>query len=330
MPEEVIIMAKKVTFITERNFSEAVRYARSLNRKMAAGIHGQNIVLPIGSIVFAIHTFILLLGLSQVIAAENGGNIALLESFPFIMDYCNFIWDKLALITQSPYLKVFLLAAYYYLLPIAVCAVIRLAISIFVRGKKPELGGSTKQQAKQLCTFVAQAPMHKKDPSDARKIWCRITGIPVIACFTAIVAYALFAAPLPQDAETWAYIVLAIIVLIEALLVYVVYTRLYFTLTVFIKPYFDRIKEWEKFKDETERYWLSIDPDEKAKRSKSTSESYDGWKYRNLENTQYYKEKFNEYYAQYMGQPYETDEDRAKRLVREVEDDLSGGGWGDY
>lgn len=31
-----------------------------------------------------------------------------------------------------------------------------------------------------------------------------------------------------------------------------------------------------------------------------------------------------------MGFPYETDEDKAKKLVRDVEDDLSGGGWGDY
>jgi len=221
-------------------------------------------------------------------------------------------------------------AALYYLLPIVVCAIVRLVISIFIKGKKPMLEGNAVQKAKQLCSFVAQAPLHKKDSSDAQKNWCRITGIPVIACFAAIVAYMLFSATLPDDVESWAYIVLAVIIIVEAILVYFCYSRLYFLLTVFIKPYYDRRKEWEKLKDETERYWLSIDPDEQKKRDESSPKSYDGWKYRNLENTLYYKEKFNEYYAQYMGQPYETDADRAKRQVREIEDELSGGGWGDY
>lgn len=49
-----------------------------------------------------------------------------------------------------------------------------------------------------------------------------------------------------------------------------------------------------------------------------------------VENTVYYQRKFDEYYAQYMGLDYETEEERAKRIVREVEEDLSGRGYGDY
>jgi len=80
-------MAKKITFITNSNFPEAVKYARSLNRKMAADIPAQNIVLPLGSMLFSIHTFLLLLGLAQAIAAENGENISFLGFFPFISNY---------------------------------------------------------------------------------------------------------------------------------------------------------------------------------------------------------------------------------------------------
>lgn len=323
-------MAKKITFITDSNFPEAMKYARSLNRKMAVSIPAQNIVLPLGSILFAIHTFILLLNLAQVIAAENGGSIAILASFPFISNYCVIVWDKFGLITQNIYLRVFMFAILFYLLPSIVCAIVRLMISIFIRGKKPTLEGNAAQKAKQLYSFVAQAPLHKRDSSDAQKIWCRITGIPIIACFTAIVSYVLFTSPTSGVTELWPYIVLALIMIVEAILVYLCYARLYSLLTVFIKPYYDRRKEWEKLKDETKRYWLSIDPDEQKKRDESSSKSYDGWKYRNLENTQYYKDKYNEYYAQYMGLPYETDEDKAKRQVREIEDELSGGGWGDY
>ena len=43
----------------------------------------------------------------------------------------------------------------------------------------------------------------------------------------------------------------------------------------------------------------------------------------------YYQKKFNEYYAQYMGLDYETDEEKAKRIAIEIEDDLTGN-YGDY
>ena len=52
--------------------------------------------------------------------------------------------------------------------------------------------------------------------------------------------------------------------------------------------------------------------------------------YSRLGESEYYKSKFNEYYAQYTGTPYESTEEWAKRIVRETEEDLSGKGYGDY
>lgn len=49
-----------------------------------------------------------------------------------------------------------------------------------------------------------------------------------------------------------------------------------------------------------------------------------------IEDTDYYKEKYNEAYATYMGQPCETPEQYAKRVAQEIEDDLTGKGYGDY
>jgi hypothetical protein len=40
-----------------------------------------------------------------------------------------------------------------------------------------------------------------------------------------------------------------------------------------------------------------------------------------IEDTDYYKEKYNEAYATYMGQPYETPEQYAKRVAQEIEDE---------
>lgn len=44
----------------------------------------------------------------------------------------------------------------------------------------------------------------------------------------------------------------------------------------------------------------------------------------------YYEQKFNEYYAQYMGLKYETEEEKAKRIALEIEEELTGKGYGDY
>ncbi len=49
-----------------------------------------------------------------------------------------------------------------------------------------------------------------------------------------------------------------------------------------------------------------------------------------LRNTEYYKEKFDEYYAMYTGTEYETPEQKAARLADEVILDLSGDGKWDY
>ena len=61
--------------------------------------------------------------------------------------------------------------------------------------------------------------------------------------------------------------------------------------------------------------------------SDSYSSSYSGNS--GVESTDYYREKVDEYYARYMGIPYETPEERAKRIAAEIDDDLTGN-YGDY
>lgn len=49
-----------------------------------------------------------------------------------------------------------------------------------------------------------------------------------------------------------------------------------------------------------------------------------------VRNTDFYKEQYDKYYAEYTGTSYESPEDKAKRIALEIEDDLSGKGYGDY
>ena len=126
---------------------------------------------------------------------------------------------------------------------------------------------------------------------------------------------------------------MAVIVLLEFVLVYILYWRMHFVLTLLIKGFYTAPKDRANFLAEAKRYWLSVDPEERLrvyKEEEAKKYSYDGWKYKNLEKTAYYKEKFNEHYATYMGYPPKDEDADIKKLVSDVEDDLSGGGWGNY
>lgn len=323
-------MSKKIISVTKENFPQAVKYAYSLNGKMAANAYAQKIVLPLGSLLFAFHVFIFLLGIALAIATENSVSLAILDAVPALRNYCFLLWDGCNVITENIYCKILLCIAVLYLLPLVVCGIVRLMIAIFMRGEKPVIEGTDAQKAKRLYSYVKNAPLPKKDPYKVGVFWCRIGGIPTMICFAAAILYTMYTTLDAEKSTLWMLIAFAVISLLEAALLYVLYGRLHFLLTFFMKPYYDCRKEQKNFQKTLEQYLQSFERRAKKEQESSKEESYDGWKYRRLEETEYYKSKFNEYYAKYMGQPYESDEDRAKRIVREVEEDLSGGGWGDY
>lgn len=323
---------KKIPKISKENFSATINYAYLLNRKMTANISLQNIILPIGSILFAINTFICLLGIAQIIVADNNGNIPFIVKFDFLSDFIESVWNRFGITSEHLILKCIIFFLLLYLIPIIVCGVVRFIVSFFIKEQspKPKLVGTYAQQAKQLYEYVEKCPFHKISTYSAETIWCRISGIPVLIGFAAIVTHALYANQKVNNSDIWSHIFLLVIIILEVILLYLLYTRLYLLLTFFIKPFYDSRKEWETFKKEAENYWVSIDKHENIKRTKEKKESYDGWKYKRLEKTLYYKDKFDEHYAKYMGQPYETDAEKAERQVKEIEEELSGGGWGDY
>lgn len=112
---------------------------------------------------------------------------------------------------------------------------------------------------------------------------------------------------------------------------YLLYCVLHYVFTLLIQPYCDGYKKWKTTIDAAECYWLSVDSNARKKRQEdATKDSYDGWKYKNLGKSLLYKAKFDENYAHYMGQPYETDAQKAEKLVREVEEALSGSGKWDH
>ena len=328
---------KKVEKISKENFPKAVKYAYSLSKKRHADFLAQNIVLPLGSILFGVHALILILGVAYEVVTDNNTNLAFFDTFSFIPDYCHKIWGFFGEITDVMFLKIVMFFALLYLVPFVVCGIISFIIRIFTKGQKPVIEGSDAKRAKQLYSYIDNAPANKTDAYDAQIIWCRITGISFCALLAAFIIHSVISTAsvfTQKDTEWWLYAIFVAMVLIGCALLYITYFQMYFVLNVIIKPFYSSEKKWEEFKAEADRYWVSLDLDERKKRIKEElrkkDEEYDGWKYSSIRKTEYYKSKFNENYAKYTGTDYETDEEWAKRIVRDVEDDLSGKGYGDY
>lgn len=326
-------MAKEITKISKENFSAAVDYAYTLNKKMDVIRWAQSILLPLGSLLFAAHCLIFALGLTYAATEENNAHLAIFDTLRFIPDYCHSLWAQFGKITDLPFLKVAMFFVLLYLVPVAACGIVSLFLPIFAKGQAPEIDGTAPKMAKQLYRYVEQGPFPKKDSDDARSLWCAISGISTIAIITVIIAHSLFTNMEINHSNYGSAILMAVIVLLGFVLVYIVYWRMHFVLTLLIKGFYTAPKDREAFLAELKRYWLSIDSGERLrvyKEEERKKSSYDGWKYKNLGKTNHYKEKFNEHYATYMGYPPKNDDDDVTRLVKDVEEDLSGGGWGNY
>lgn len=326
-------MSKKITKISRENFSAAVDYAYTLNRKMDASRWAQNILVPLGSLLFAIHLMIFILGLAYEVVTEQNVKLAIFDTLRFVPDYCHYLWAQFGKITDLPFLKVVMFFVLLYLVPFAACGIVRLFVPLFAKGQAPEIDGTAPKMAKQLYQYVEQGPFPKKDSDDARSLWCAISGISTIAIITAIIAHGLFTNMKINDSNYGWVILLVVVTLLEFVLVYILYWRMHFVLTLLIKGFYTAPKDREDFLAELKRYWLSIDSGERLRvyrEEERKKSSYDGWKYRNLEKTAYYKDKFNEHYATYMGYPPKNDDDAITRDVKDMELDLTGKGYGDY
>ena len=129
---------------------------------MATNAISQYFVLPLGSMLFAVHALILLFGVALAVVAENNASLPILDKFPFIANYCNWLWAQISTVTEITFLRVIIIFALLYLIPVVVCGVIKLILSIFIKGQKPTINGTIAQQAKQLYQYVEQGPNNRK------------------------------------------------------------------------------------------------------------------------------------------------------------------------
>lgn len=334
-------MSKRIKQITAENFAVAVDYACTLNKKMHANVLAKKIVLPLGSFVFALHSIVMLLGALYMLVQDNVSRVIAFHSIKFIINYWNGIWNFCQNVSELIYVQVILMVLYLFLVPFAISSIAAIIIFYIAKGKELVIKGDTAKKAKQLHEYLDKAPRTYFEAFDGSPVlWRRTSGI-ISGILIIIFMFYYYGCILNQSNDFLsAFSVLfqsnensedIIVCIIFGGLFYVPYAILHYIFTLMLQPYCDSYNKWKKLIDKVEHYWLSVDKEECKRREEAASrEDYDGWKYKSLEKTQYYKDKSDEYYAKYMGIPYETDEDKAKRLVSEVEDELSGGGWGNY
>ncbi|MBO5321310.1 MAG: hypothetical protein J6B22_01725, partial [Clostridia bacterium] len=116
-------MSNRIKQITAENFPEAVDYACALNKKMCANVLAKKIVLPLGSVLFALHSMILFLGALGVSVYDNPERLIAFNALPFIQKYWNGVWEIFSNFTELLYVKIILMVVFLFLVPFVISSI---------------------------------------------------------------------------------------------------------------------------------------------------------------------------------------------------------------
>lgn len=125
---------------------------------MSANVLALKILLPLGSILFALHSMILFLGALGISVCNNPERQIAFNALPFIQKYWNGIWGIFSNFTDLLYVKIILMVVFLFLVPFVVSSIAAIIIYSKTRVKKPVIEGNTAQQAKRLYTYLDGAP----------------------------------------------------------------------------------------------------------------------------------------------------------------------------
>lgn len=181
------------------------------------------------------------------------------------------------------YVKIILTVVFLFLVPFVFSSIVAIIISCMTKGQKPVIEGNTAQRAKQLYTYLDGAPNTYFEAFDGKPVlWRRTCGIISGLCVIVFMLY-FFGTIINQNNDFLSAISALfqsntthtdniLISIICGVLFYVPFAILHYLFTVIIQPYCDSYKKWKKFIDKVERYWLSVDKDEREKRARKKKE----------------------------------------------------------
>lgn len=143
-------MAKFPTPITEENFSAAAGFLKRAEAKIKRKDIIRKIAQPIGSILFAFLSFVLIYGACYRSSSPKEQEV-IFQGFGFLTNVFNKLWGLDFGLELKGVVKWLVLIACNYVIPLLVSAVIAIVVSLCVRPKKAnDFEGTISEKAKKL------------------------------------------------------------------------------------------------------------------------------------------------------------------------------------
>lgn len=269
-------MSKRIKTISEENFSAAIDYACTLNKRMNTNVRAQKIVFPLGTIVFTLHAIMLFLGAMYALVQNNPERVIAFNNFKWITSYWNGIWGICNSLSNLVYVQVILMILYLFIIPFLISSIAVIIISCRTTAKNLVIKGNTAQKAKQLFHYLDECPRTYFEAFDGKPVyWRRASGIIsgiIIILFTLYFYGSIinqnndFLSAFSVLFQSDKYSNEIIISIVFGVIFYFLYAFLHYAFTKITEPYFDSYNKWKKFIDEAERYWLSVDKNERDER----------------------------------------------------------------
>lgn len=153
-------MSKSAKEITSENFSAAVNSAYALTKKLHSAVLALKIILPLGSILLALHAMILFLGILGTVVYNNPETLIVFRALPFISEYWNSVWGTVSSITELLYLRIIILVAILFLVSFAICSIAMLIIFCFTKAETCVIEGNTAKKPNSFTTIWTEHPGH--------------------------------------------------------------------------------------------------------------------------------------------------------------------------
>ena len=247
-------MAKFPSPITADNFDQAAKFVSN----SLAGAKRKNLIFkiahPLSGLIFTLFSVLLVYGAIFTNTTED--EMIVFEKLGFVTD----IWNKLsgAIVSADMawYIYWGILIAAWFLVPLAVTAVISIVVSLCVKGGDAICGETEAERAKQLNSMAVElSGMDNRYAGDGWKTAFKWIFVLLIC---GLLAFAFFALKMIEGSMLIGFAVCAVILFF----VYGLILRWFYALN----RLFYNIHPPYGLKDATDAYWLSVDPDEKTRR----------------------------------------------------------------
>lgn len=247
-------MAKFPKSITAENFDKTAKLVSSELAKAKRKNVIFKIAHPIGGLLFTILSFFLVYGAIFTFTSEEEKIV--FENLGAVTD----IWTKFSGAITSPdmvwYIYWGILVAAWFLLPVAVTAVISILVSIFAKSNDSVSGDTDAEKAKSLNALAEK--LGAMDNRNAGNGWKTCYQWVFVILICALLVFAFLTLKMAIGEMVIGFAICAVILFFVygwILGAFYGLNRLFYT----VKPYYG-------LRDATDAYWLSVDPDEKTRR----------------------------------------------------------------